>query len=63
MSVSEYEAAFLQLHALLYLSQDVAGARCVLQVLMHSLTPLVATQEISSWKLIQVIWFCSRRLR
>ncbi|KAF6212145.1 hypothetical protein GE061_012666 [Apolygus lucorum] len=54
ISVTEYEAAFLQLHALIYLSQDVAGAQNALKLLTHALTPLVATQEISSWKLIQM---------
>ncbi|XP_073993233.1 nonsense-mediated mRNA decay factor SMG7-like isoform X2 [Rhodnius prolixus] len=55
MVVSEYESAFLQLHALLYLTQDIPGAMKLLQSLTHCLTPLIATQEFSSWKLVQMV--------
>ncbi|XP_014252041.1 protein SMG7-like isoform X2 [Cimex lectularius] len=54
LTVTEYEASFLQLHALLYLSQDITLANQILHSLTQSLTPLIATQEFSSWKLIQM---------
>lgn len=54
MSVAEYEAAFLHLHSLLYLSQDTTSASRILYCLNQSLTPLIATQEFTPWKLIQM---------
>ncbi|CAH1401935.1 unnamed protein product [Nezara viridula] len=54
MSVAEYEAAFLHLHSLLYLTQDTASALRILYCLNQSLTPLIATQEFTPWKLIQM---------
>ena len=51
---SDYEGTFLHLHAVLYLNQDITTATTVLQSITHALTPLIATQEFSSWKLVQV---------
>ncbi|KAL1131554.1 hypothetical protein AAG570_011171, partial [Ranatra chinensis] len=54
LGAADYEVVFLHLHALLYVNQDIAEATNVLESITHALTPLIATHEFSTWKLVQM---------
>jgi protein SMG7 len=54
LSVSEYVAVFLKLHGLLHNSMDLEEAEKCVKVLMTTLTAHVATESLTSWKLVQV---------
>ena len=54
LSISEYVAVFLKLHGLLHNSSDLQEAEKYVKVLTTTLTALVATESLTSWKLVQV---------
>jgi hypothetical protein len=54
LSVSEYVAVFLKLHGLLHNCMDLQEAEKCVKILMTTLTAHVATESLTSWKLVQV---------
>lgn len=54
LSVSEYIAIFLKLHGLLHNCIDLQDAEKCVKILMTTLTAHVATESLTSWKLVQV---------
>lgn len=55
LSVSEYVAVFLKLHGLLHNSSDLQEAEKYVKVLTTTLTAHVATESLTSWKLVQML--------
>lgn len=55
LSVSEYVAVFLKLHGLLHNCMDLQEAEKCVKVLMTTLTAHVATESLTSWKLVQML--------
>jgi protein SMG7 len=55
LSVSEYGAVFLKLHGLLHNSSDLQEAEKYVKTLTTTLTAHVATESLTSWKLVQVL--------
>jgi len=55
LSVSEYVAVFLKLHGLLHNSSDLQEAEKYVKTLTTTLTAHVATESLTSWKLVQVL--------
>jgi hypothetical protein len=54
LSVSEYVAVFLKLHGLLHNSSHLQEAEKYVKTLTTTLTAHVATESLTSWKLVQV---------
>jgi len=50
----EYLAAFLKMHGLLYSHAELDKAEILVNMLTSSLTPHIATESLSGWKLVQV---------
>lgn len=57
LSHHEYLAAFLKLHGVLHSHAELDKAEKLVQTLITSLTAHIATESLSSWKLIQVNFF------
>jgi len=55
LSVSEYVAVFLKLHGLLHSSSDLQEAEKYVKTLTTTLTAHVATESLTSWKLVQML--------
>jgi protein SMG7 len=54
LSVSEYVAVFLKLHGFLHNSLKLQEAEKYVKLLTMTLTAHVATESLTSWKLVQV---------
>lgn len=56
LSCYEYVTTFLKLHGLLHSNTELETAEKLVQILATSLTAHIATESLSSWKLVQVIY-------
>uniref|UniRef100_T1JIJ0 DNA/RNA-binding domain-containing protein n=1 Tax=Strigamia maritima TaxID=126957 RepID=T1JIJ0_STRMM len=55
LSVYDYINTFLQFHGLVHMSSDLIRAEKLVKALSGNLSTLIATESLSSWKLIQMI--------
>nr|CAD7443175.1 unnamed protein product [Timema bartmani] len=55
LSVSEYTSVFLKLHGLLHIGADLNLADQYVKLLTATLTAHVATESLSSWRLVQML--------
>lgn len=56
LTAYEYVSAFLKLHGLLHSNSELETAEKLVQILTTSLTAHIATESLSSWKLVQVYY-------
>ncbi|XP_066993388.1 nonsense-mediated mRNA decay factor SMG7 [Anabrus simplex] len=55
LSTSEYVSVFLKLHGLLHTGTQLAQAERYVKILTTTLTAHVATESLTSWKLVQML--------